>query len=245
MDIRQPRQPDSSEHNTLTDLVERALGENRLLTEEEMAPLNLEKAKELNSILENLSREMWGFKPQRGHPLDNLFWQSARLVLQREGEPDKPNEPITARNEETREGIEATGILINQELIERAEKLSIKCQKMLKRNGGEYPEQDLRMSDEDSDVIRELKVFFEEDCRAIPLIQGVERGDQQLKRISDDVWLLKETWLDYDVTYNEYSVIDGGNATKSLRTGVEERRRRIQELQAQNQAAMRLLGESK
>lgn len=132
----------------------------------------------------------------------------------------------------------------NRELIRRVEELSSKLQEMRERHGGEYPERMLDMTSEDEEIHNAIRKFFEDDCQGITPIEvgrGGNYNSDELKRLSDSVWLLREVTADYDVDQHEYTVIDKEKARELLQDIIETRSRQIKTLEAQNQEAEKLL----
>lgn len=137
----------------------------------------------------------------------------------------------------------------NQELISRAEELVKKFQEMLKRNKGEYPPHGIyarhdQPSPEDEKIIEELEYFFEDDCKNITSMEVGQGGNSyrdELKKLSDTLWLFREVQAEFDIDVKEYSIIDKKKATELLQTIIEKRNRQIKVLEAQNQEAEKLL----
>jgi|SRR3989338_8531350 len=138
----------------------------------------------------------------------------------------------------------------NEELISRAEELATKFQEMLKRNYGEYPptksaEFNDKPSDDEREVMQELTDFFEYECRHIPSVE-INKTEydprDELKKVSDTLWLWKNTRTDFEITVSTYFTIDEKRAKELLQASVEESRRQIQKLETKKQEAEKLLG---
>ncbi|MFH1236077.1 MAG: hypothetical protein V1685_04040 [Parcubacteria group bacterium] len=136
-----------------------------------------------------------------------------------------------------------------KEVVERAAELKTKYLEMLERNKGKYPALGVdslhnRPSQEDEDVMEELRDFFEEDCEKITSAEVGKGGNydrDELKRLSDTLWLLRKVRAEYDTDKKEYSIVDGASAAELLRNSIEERNQQITTLQTQNQEAEKLL----
>lgn len=139
----------------------------------------------------------------------------------------------------------------NTELVNRAEELATKFQKMLERNSGKYPPTGMdalhrRPSGEDEEVMGELADFFEDECRHIPSVEigtGGTYDRNELKKVADNLWLLRDVRAEYDVDVKEYSIVDKDRAKELLQASIEEKCRQIQELESEKQKAEKLLSE--
>ncbi|NQT49631.1 hypothetical protein HQ571_02975 [Candidatus Kuenenbacteria bacterium] len=136
----------------------------------------------------------------------------------------------------------------NKELIGRARGLERDFHEMLKRNNGKYPSSDDmgRFPAEDSDAIHELDNFFEFDCDNIPSLDVGDGGNNhvdELKKLSDELWLYREVEANYDVDEKEVSFISKEKAMELIRSRIEERKKRIKGLEDENQEAEKVLNE--
>jgi hypothetical protein len=138
----------------------------------------------------------------------------------------------------------------NEKLISHARELAEKLEQMLERNNGEYPSSffssaiDPHQLPQDKEVMEELETFFEEDCINITSVEVGRGGNyekDELKKLSDTVWLLKEVQAEDDLDTKKYYIIDKKRATELLEVIIEQRNYQIATLQAQNQETKKLL----
>ena len=99
-----------------------------------------------------------------------------------------------------------------KELINRAEELAKKFQEML----GEYGHDGMDEIFYDSfrkggEIVAELRTFFDRDCQNIPSIKVEGEGTyskDELKKISDTLWLFKKNVAYYEDDVEKYYIID-------------------------------------
>ena len=154
---------------------------------------------------------------------------------------------VTAANEKLAEEKKK-----REEVLHRAEELREKFKAMMERNSGEYPPTGTDLVSntelkEDINVMSELENFFEKDCANIPLIEG-GNGDRdrnfrirKLKKIADDLWVLRESRNEYNEIVDEYFVVDKEKAIKLIEDGIKERKQQIKDMEDKNRAAQEAL----
>lgn len=134
----------------------------------------------------------------------------------------------------------------NEKLLARAEELSAQLQELRTQHKGEYPRKSELIRD-DAKIHYGAEDFFERDCRDLPSVEvgrGANGERDELKKLSDSVWMLKEVEANWDLNEHEYSIIDRERAIELLTAIIEEKKKKIKALEEQNLLAEKLIGEA-
>ena len=136
----------------------------------------------------------------------------------------------------------------NRVLVEKAKDLAERLSAALEKTGGKYTHtvsenESERELDAASDAVQS---FWGEECGHINKTEAGPGGIwtiSEIKRISDDIWLLHQVTPDDDgdVEEFEYHFLDNAQARERLEYTVEERRKEIDALEARKQEAMDVL----